>query len=247
MNTRAEMAEGISITHRAVVPLDFVFVRMSRGIVSAEASAYAIFHDVPPQADIRVPAGGAFDMSSPNPFKTLPNITMVASEPGLDLVADLRGEALGTRGSLRFLALDLGTRLTMTQTGNSYSIASDGVERLLLDLMGFPISKGLAIDAASIYAEEVQSATISAQLIFNSLPVVNVDHLSAEKLQIKFEHRINALSGTAKPTTFVFVTVPIGTPGPVSVASNGIVTSRENSGRYLIVPAPALSWILSQL
>jgi hypothetical protein len=247
MNTRAEMADGISITHRAIVPVDFVFVRMSRGIVSAEAAAYAVFHDVPPQADIRVPAGGAFDMSSPNPFKTLPNITMVANQPGLDLLADLRGEALGTRGSLRFLALDLGTRLTMTQSsGSSYSIASDGVQRLLLDLTGFPISKGLTIDAASIYAENISSATISNQLIFNSLPILTVDNLNAEKLQIKFEHRINALSGAAKPTTFVFVTVPLGSPGPVSVASNGIVTSRENAGRYLIVPAPALSWILSQ-
>jgi hypothetical protein len=187
-------------------------------------------------------------MSSPNPFKTLPNITVVASEPGLDLVADLRGEALGTRGTMRFLALDLETRLTMTQTGNSYSIASDGdgVERLFLDLQGFPISKGITIDGASIYAEKARSAGVSASLIFNSLPIINVDNLNADKLEIKFEHRINALSGASKPTTFIFVTVPIGTPGQVSVASNGIVTSREVSGRYLVVPAPALSWLLSQ-
>jgi len=246
MNTRAEMAAGITIIHRASVPLDFVFVRMARGVVGPDESAYAIFHDVPTQADIHVPAGEAFDMSTPNPFKTLPNITLIAIAPGLDLVADLRGDALGSRGSLRFLALDLGTRLTMTQSGPSYQIASDGVERLLLELTGFPISKGISLDAASIYAERVSSATISHQLIFNSMPIVSVDNLNAEKLQIKFEHRINALSGTSKPTTFVFVTVPLGGPGPVSVASNGIVTSREASGRYLIVPAPVLSWVLSQ-
>jgi hypothetical protein len=246
MQTIAEMSDGISITHRANESVDFVLVRMARGVVSPDASAYAIFHNVPPQADIHVPSAGDFDMSTPNPFKTLPNITMVASEPGLDLVADLQGDALGSRGSLRFLALDLGRRLTMAQEGSAYSIASDGVSRLFFELTGFPISKGLTIDAASIYAENVRSVTISHQLVFNSMPIITVENLNADKLQINFEHRISALSGASKPTTFIFVTVPLGGAGPLSVASNGIVTSRESSGRYVILPAPILSWLVSQ-
>lgn len=246
MQTLAVMSDGISITHRANESVDFVLVRMARGVVSPDASAYAIFHNVPPQADIHVPAAGAFNMSTPNPFKTLPNITLVASEPGLDLVADLRGDALGSRGSLRFLALDLGRRLTMAQEGSAYSIASDGVSRLFFELNGFPISKGLTIDAASIYAENVRSVTISNQLVFNTMPIITVENLNADKLQINFEHRISALSGASKPTTFIFVTVPLGGAGPLSVASNGIVTSRESAGRYVILPAPILSWLVSQ-
>ncbi len=245
MQTRAELAEGIAIVHHASAPVPFVLVRMGRGIVGPDASGFAIFHDVPEQAEIRVPASTTFDMAAANPFKTLPNITLQASRPGLDLIADLNGDALGSRGSMRFLVQDLGARLTMIQSGNSYAISTDGVARLLFEMAGFPISKGLSIDATSIYAEDVESVTISHQLVFNAFPIISVDNLNAGLLQIRFEHRISALSGASKPTNFVFVTLPIG-GGPISVTSNGIVTSRANPGRYYIVPAPILSFLVSQ-
>lgn len=245
MATRAELAEGIAIVHRASAPVPFVLVRMGRGIVGPDASGFAVFHDVPEQAEIRVPASTTFDMAAANPFKTLPNITLQASKPGLDLIADLSGDALGSRGSMRFLVQDLGERLSMIQSGNSYAISSDGVARLLFEMAGFPISRGLAIDATSIYAEDVESVTISYQMVFNAFPILSVDNLNAGLVQIRFEHRISALSGATKPTNFVFVTLPVG-GGPISVTSNGIVTSRASSGRYFIVPAPILSFIVSQ-
>ncbi|HKZ60240.1 MAG TPA: hypothetical protein VJ547_10420, partial [Candidatus Thermoplasmatota archaeon] len=233
------------IVHRASAPVPFVLVRMGRGIVGPDASGFAVFHDVPEQAEIRVPASTTFDMAAANPFKTLPNITLQASKPGLDLIADLSGDALGSRGSMRFLVQDLGERLSMIQSGNSYAISSDGVARLLFEMAGFPISRGLAIDATSIYAEDVESVTISYQMVFNAFPILSVDNLNAGLVQIRFEHRISALSGATKPTNFVFVTLPVG-GGPISVTSNGIVTSRASSGRYFIVPAPILSFIVSQ-
>jgi hypothetical protein len=246
MNTRAHLGEGIHIAHDASEIVDFVFVRMSRGIVGPDESAFAIFHNVPTQADIDVPPSSPFEMSAANPMRNLPNITLSTSGPGLDLVADLNGRALGSRGSIRFFASDIGTRLTMLQTGAAYSISSDGVSRLLLELRDFPISRGLSIDATSIYAEDVESLTINQQLVFNAFPIISVDNLNAGRAQIVIEHHINALSGPSKPTTFVFVSIPVGGRGEATVSSNGLVTAPERSGRYIIIPAPVLSYLLSQ-
>ncbi len=245
MSTRAVFGDGITISHHASDPVEFVFVRMSRGILSPDHSAFAIFHDVPPSVDLEVPPAPTFEVSETNPIRNFPNITISTSEPGLDLVADVDGKALGSRGGLRFFVNDLGTRLTMLGQGDAYSISSDGVKRLLFSLVDFPLSKGLTIDALSIYAEDVRSVTLSMETAFGAYPIIFIDNLNSGRTEIRFEHRIEALSGQAKATTFVFVAVPVGR-GDVGVYSNGIVTAPDTGGRQIILPAPVLSVLLSQ-
>lgn len=245
MSTRAVFGEGITISHHASEPVQFVFVRMSRGILGPDHSAFAIFHDVPPSVDLDVPPAPPFDTADTNPIRNFPNITLSSSAPGLDLVADVDGKALGSRGGLRFFVNDLGTRLTMLGQEDAYSISSDGVKRLLFSLDDFPITEGMTIDALSIYAEDVQSVTLSMQTAFEAYPIIFIDNLNAGRMELRFEHRVEALSGNAKPTTFVFVAVPVGR-GDVGVYSNGIVTAPETSGRQIILPAPVISLLLSQ-
>lgn len=245
MSTRAVFGDGISISHHASDPVEFVFVRMARGILSPEYSAFAIFHDVPPSVDMQVPPPPPFEVANSNPIRNFPNITLSTTAPGLDLVADVDGRALGSRGGMRFFVNDLGTRLTMLGQGDAYSISSDGVKRLLFSLVDFPLTEGLTIDALSIYAEDVRSVTLSMETAFEAYPIIFIDNLNAGRTEIRFEHRIEALSGRAKPTTFVFVSVPIGR-GDVGVYSNGIVTAPESGGRQVILPAPVISLLLSQ-
>jgi hypothetical protein len=245
MSTRAVFGDGIAISHHASDPIEFVFVRMSRGILGPDHSAFAIFHDVPASVDMDVPPAADFEVAQTNPIRNFPNITLSTSTPGLDLVADIDGKAMGSRGGMRFFVNDLGTRLTMLGQGDAYAISSDGVKRLLFSMVDFPLTEGLTIDALSIYAEEVRSATLSMQTAFGAYPILFIDNLNSGTMEVRFEHRIDALSGRGKPTTFVFVAVPVGR-GDVGVYSNGIVTAPETSGRQIILPAPVISLILSQ-
>ncbi len=225
--------------------LDFLFVKLSRDLAAGLTPASTItLHEVPPSSFISVEPPAEFDMDADSPVTNLPKVTIDASGPGMDVLADLKGRAMGSKADI-YLDLRDVQGVSLITSDEEYRLSAKKASFLHLRVLNMPYSDQAIIDRIDLAVADLRRATLKVHMVFGVYPLVTLSDLKAGGLQVTMEGSLR-LGKTAHDLDLVILEVPTGLSGTPKTHSNGVSLRSSDGDSRMLVPAP-MSTLLGTL
>jgi hypothetical protein len=228
---------AITMTSVLSEELDFIFVKLSRDLTGGLTPTSTItLHEVPRSILIAVESPPEYDMDADSPVANLPKVTIDASKPGMDVLADLKGRAMGSKADI-FLDLRDVQGVSMIPSDEEYRLSAEKAAFIHLRVTNLVYSDQAIIDRLDLAVEDLRQATLKTYMVFGVYPLVTLSDLKAGGLQVTLEGSLK-LGKRAHNLNLVILEVPTGFSGTPKTHSNGVSLRSSDGDNRLLIPAP---------
>ncbi len=229
---------GVDLTAELSEPIDWAFIKLSRDLHDSLAHAATVtIHDVPRAMTLTVEPPAEFDMDSASPVANLPRVVASGSEGGLDLLADLKGRAMGSKPDIHIDARDV-EELSMIPMGDEWRMSATRLAFAHLRIDSLPYSEDAVVKRLDLVVEDLRSLTVKAHMVFGVFPLVDLDDVRAAGVQLSFDASLGLLGGGMHRGTVVLLELPMDLAAVPRSHTNGVVIQAADGDHRLIVPAP---------
>lgn len=236
----------ISMDYEASIPIEYMFVKISKNLLGTWSSMVITMHDVPMQMKVNMTANMRFSMLEPMPLQNFPNFEIdTFGSNTLDLYFTMDGSGMGQRGRYQIYLRDIGdnTRGRLIDS-TTYSITSDGLGYMDLSVFGLTFLDQLRVDAIHIRGTQLRSFTISIYMFFGIYPTFDITDLDGLAMQIEL-HTTFIVGGREFHAKVAIIDVAFrdmgaggGIPAEFPLAKDRLSIDMRRHTRHIIIPTP---------
>jgi hypothetical protein len=217
--------------------VDYVFIKLSRDLRDGIAPATTLtLHDLPTLLTLEAGPGTGYDMDAVTPVANLPRASVNTNEPGLDLLVDMDGRAMGNKADLYLDVRDV-MGLSLNLEDDEYRISAQRLGFIHVSVRNLIYTDTTWFDRIDLAAESIRHADIKVHMVFGVYPLIDVDNLRAGGIQLTLDGTLGLGDSSHKAHISLFE-VPITLSGLPRSHSNGVATREADDAHMIFIPAP---------